>query len=80
MAVDHERIRRLLGDEEESSDTSLRAKSLARALEETVPTTLTPHEWEQWYAEHGVPDSHNNAKTAHALPWWRRWLRTNRQP
>ena len=58
MAVDHEKIRRILGDKEESTDHGLGAKSLQRAVSGSVPTTLTPYEWEQWYAEHGVPDVH----------------------
>lgn len=76
MAVDHERIKDLLGEKEEASDNSLRAKSLERALEEKVPTTLTPYEWQQWYAEHGVPESHLPANIAkpQRLSWWRRWL------
>ena len=60
MAVNHEKIRRLLGEEESSTDNSLRAKSLGRALAGDVPRTLTPYEWEQWYAEQGVPDSHRS--------------------
>ncbi|MEH6518264.1 MAG: hypothetical protein V7742_16435 [Halioglobus sp.] len=80
MAVDHERIKRLLGDKDESSDTSLRAKTLERALEEKIPTTLTPYEWQQWYAEHGVPDSHSRANPGNVnrLPWWRRWFRKDK--
>ena len=58
MAVDHEKIRRLLGEKDELTDHGLGAKSLRRAVSGDVPTTLTPYEWEQWYAEHGVPDSH----------------------
>ncbi|MEH6518259.1 MAG: hypothetical protein V7742_16410 [Halioglobus sp.] len=80
MAVDHERIKRLLGDKDESSDTSLRAKTLERALEEKIPTTLTPYEWQQWYAEHGVPDSHLSANPDKPSrpSWWRRWLNKDR--
>ena len=58
MAVDHEKIRRILGDKEEATDHGLGAKSLDRALSGDVPKTLTPYEWEQWYADNGVPDSH----------------------
>ena len=58
MAVDHEKIRRLLGEKDELTDHGLGAKSLRRAVSGDVPTTLTPYEWEQWYAEHGVPEGH----------------------
>lgn len=75
MAVDHERIRRLLEDSDEASDTSLRAKTLKRALQDKVPTTLTAYEWQEWYAEHGVPDSHSPANPGEGRrPWWRRWF------
>lgn len=69
MAVDHEKIRRILGDKEESTDHGLGAKSLRRAISGDVPTTLTPYEWEQWYAEHGVPEGHVHPATAQKPPW-----------
>ncbi len=75
MAVDHDRIAQLLGDEQASSDLSLRAQSLKRATTGSVPRTLTPHEWQQWYAQHGVPDSHTNNEHTPTSPWWRRLLR-----
>ena len=78
MAVDHERIRRLLDEKELSTDNSLRAKSLGRAIGGDVPKTLTPYEWEQWYAEHGVPDSHLapqvNTEATKQNASWRRYL------
>jgi hypothetical protein len=80
MAVDHERIKRLLGEQDESSaDTSLRAKTLERALEDKIPTTLTPYEWQEWYAEHGVPKSHLPAHSdkPSRTSWWRRWFKKN---
>ena len=58
MAVDHKKIRHLLGEKEESTDHGLGAKSLRRALSGDVPKTLTPYEWEQWYADHGIPEGH----------------------
>ena len=74
------KIRELLEAEEgneQSSDTSLRAHALEHTAEGYVPKTLTPYEWEQWYAEHGVPPSHR--KHAHgakpAQSFWRRILR-----
>jgi hypothetical protein len=75
-----QRIDELLEEREEQSDHSLRKKALDRAMCETVPRTLTPWEWQEWYAEHGVPEAHSNSKTnsdeheAPAKPWWRRWL------
>ena len=75
MAVDHDRIAQLLGDESAPSDTSLQAQSLKRATSGQVPTTLTPHEWEQWYALHGIPDSHVIKKTEPAPSRWRTLLR-----
>jgi len=74
MAVNHEKIRRLLGEKEPSTDNSLRAKSLRRALAGDVPKTLTPYEWEQWYAEQGVPDSHLSPKATKQNGSWRRNL------
>jgi len=68
-------IRELLDEREEPSDTSLRAQSLRRAQSEEPPRTLTPFEWEQWYAEHGVPESHRRgAPPPRRRPWWRRLL------
>lgn len=73
MAVNHERIRRILGEKESSTDNSLRAKSLGRALAGDVPKTLTPYEWEQWYAEHGVPEGHLvPAAEKQRRSWWRK--------
>ena len=46
MAVDHARIRHLLGEKEESTSHGLGAKSLRRVLFSGVPETLTPYEWE----------------------------------
>ncbi len=58
------------------ADNSLRGKALARAKGKKPPRTLTPYEWEQWYAEHGVPDSHHQAGAAPPTSWWRRlWAR-----
>ena len=77
MAVNHEKIRRLLGEKEASTDNSLRAKSLGRALSGSVPKTLTPHEWEQWYAEHGVPEGHLMPPAEiHKRSWWRDFVDT----
>ena len=74
MAVDHRKIARILGEAGDTADTSLRAKSLARATGPEVPRTLTPFEWEQWYAQHGVPEKHRQDARPRATPWWRRLL------
>ena len=58
---------------EEKADNSLRGKSLQRALGGEPPRTLTPYEWEQWYAEHGVPDSHRKPDQGAVRRWWQFW-------
>ena len=68
MAVHHDKIRRILGENEERADNSLRAKSLERAVGTRPPRTLTPYEWEQWYAQHGIPDSHKG--NVESPSWW----------
>lgn len=70
----HAHIARLLDSGQQTADTSLRAKSLARARSAALPTTLTPYEWEQWYAQHGVPASHLQATKRPPAPWWRRFF------
>jgi hypothetical protein len=74
MTDNRSRIERLLEKEDGSADTSLRAHSLQRATSGTVPTTLTPYEWEQWYAEHGVPEAHLKPAPDAPLPWWKKWF------
>ncbi|MFT4613283.1 MAG: hypothetical protein ACI9NT_000421 [Bacteroidia bacterium] len=54
----------------EDVDNSLRGRAMQRALGQQVPTTLTPHEWEQWYKEHGMPEAHRQTDK----PPVRRWL------
>jgi len=78
MAVDHERIAQLLGEEQASSDLSLRAQSLKRATTDSIPRTLTPYEWEQWYAQHGIPEAHRRDTRREKRSWWRRLLRCDR--
>ena len=51
-------IEKLLNEREASSDHSLQSQALERATGDKVPRTLTPWEWEEWYAAHGVPDEH----------------------
>lgn len=74
MAVNHRAIRKILGEQEKQGDTSLRAHSMQRALGKQVPKTLTPYEWEQWYAEHGVPESHSQGERATPRRWWQFWV------
>jgi hypothetical protein len=50
-------IRQILNEKDDSADTSLQAQALRRARSGEAPRTLTPFEWEQWQAEHGVPPS-----------------------
>jgi Protein of unknown function (DUF3429) len=58
MAINRDNVRHLPDEKEPPEDHTLRGSSLRRALSGDLPRTLTPHEWEQWYAEHGVPRSH----------------------
>jgi hypothetical protein len=68
-------IDELVGEDTADSDHSLRGKALERAVGDKVPTTLTPWEWQEWYAEHGVPDSHRKPGTKpRKSAWWRRLL------
>ena len=75
MAVDHKRIREILGETEARADTSLRRQSLRRATNRQPPRTLTPFEWEQWYAENGVPEEHLRAIQPITETFWRRLKR-----
>jgi hypothetical protein len=72
-----ELIDRLLGEETTERDHSLQKQALDRALEKTVPKTLTPWEWEQYYRDNGVPESHKRSASQRPTPkkrqaWWRR--------
>ena len=68
-------IDEILGEDAEESDLSLRGKALERATGNKVPTTLTPWEWQEWYAEHGVPAAHRSpASRSKKRAWWRRLL------
>lgn len=40
------------------SPTSLREHAIQRTDPAYVPRTLTPYEWELYYAERGVPEAH----------------------
>lgn len=75
MAVNRGRIDRILDEEGPTADTSLRAKSLSRASGAHVPRTLTPFEWQQWYALHGVPEEHQQHVSDVSTSWWNRFFR-----
>lgn len=75
------RIREIVDGPGESADTSLQRQAERHTEDDYVPRTMTPHEWEEWYAEHGVPPGHRSseetptgAATTPSLPWWRRLL------
>ena len=51
-------------EEPEAPAVALRDQSLAHTADDYVPKTLTPHEWEQYYREHGIPESHRASKPA----------------
>lgn len=67
---------------EEEIDKSLSAQAYERATSGEPPTTLTPWEWEQWYAEHGMPEkfkedgsgqtSSTKEKETAKPVWWKR--------
>lgn len=73
------RIRELLDEKEPEKDRSLRAQALTRATEAKVPKTLTPWEWEQWYTEHGKPESHR-ASPEPRQGLWQRWFGSRNSP
>jgi hypothetical protein len=54
-------------------DNSLRGKSLQRALNQELPKTLTPYEWQQWYADHGIPVDHRKSSVQPTRRWWHLW-------
>lgn len=61
-------------DGEAGPEATLRDKSLEHTDPDYLPRTLTPHEWEAFYAEHGVPREHRHPQlTATGL-----WLRLKR--
>lgn len=49
------------GKKEPERDRSLRGQALHRATVNSPPRTLTAWEWKEWYAQHGVPDTHRAA-------------------
>ena len=61
----------------EKVDNSLRGSSMRRAVQQEIPTTLTPYEWEQWYLEHGVPEAHRKVDSPPARRWWQlsKWFK-----
>ena len=70
------RIREILGEKEAENDHSLRGQAMERAKEDRVPRTLTPWEWEEWYASHGRPADHAQRESSAEHPgFWRRLFR-----
>lgn len=68
-----EKIDRILNPDEGSQDHSLRSKSLHRAKTGQLPRTLTAHEWELWYDEHGIPKEHKRGLSdTKPASWWKR--------
>ena len=74
MARHQQLIDKLLDQNGQHSDHSLRAKALNRALSGKVPRTLTPWEWQDWIEQNGVPDWPDDEAPGPKKPWWRRWL------
>ena len=77
MAVSKDRIiNEALDVAGKRGDPSLRAQSLRRALEQRPPRTMTAWEWEEWYAQHGVPAVHRRGVSGSpaATGWWSRLL------
>ena len=62
-------------DEDSAPRTSLRDKSLEHTDADYLPRTLTPFEWEEFYAEHGVPREHRRQPTGDAQRNRRGFLR-----
>ncbi len=62
-------IREVQDSGRERSDLSLRGKAWSRAVTQRPPRTMTAWEWEEWYARHGVPESHRKPNTD---GWWQR--------
>ena len=69
-------IRELVDGPSEATDTSLQRQARKHTDETYVPRTLTPHEWEAWYAENGVPPGHRPAAAEGSKErrGWRRFL------
>ena len=70
-------------DPEDAAPASLRDQALDHTADDYVPRTLTPHEWEAYYAAHGVPPQHRR-QASQRDSFWRRLLRrlggTRRRP
>lgn len=73
----HEKILEIVqADTEPQKDLSLQGNARRRALETVVPRTLTPWEWQEWYAIHGVPESHRNPEAIESKPTMLERLKT----
>lgn len=62
-----------VGDEPDSA--SLQEQALAHTGADYVPRTLTPYEWETFYATRGVPATHRHVARSPRKPglWRRLW-------
>ena len=72
-------IDELVGKHPDERDHSLQQKALERATGDKVPTTLTPWEWQEYYSQHGVPETHRQTAGPSSVPAkstsrWRRLL------
>jgi hypothetical protein len=50
------------------TDHSLAKKAWDRAQSGKLPRTMTPWEWEQWYAENGIPNAHRDLEARPPAP------------
>ena len=73
MARHQRLIDELLQGDERPADHSLQTKARKRAQQGDTPRTLTAWEWEEWYAEHGVPETHTRGADRSRKSWWRFW-------
>ena len=67
------KIDRVLSRDEGNEGHSLRSKSMHRAKTGQLPRTMTAHEWELWYAEHGIPQEHKRSLIdTKPASWWKK--------
>ena len=72
-ALEHDT--KLSDDADPPPKTSLQDKSLEHTDPDYLPRTLTPFEWEEFYAEHGVPREHRRQRARDGNPKKRSFLR-----
>ncbi|MFT4874246.1 hypothetical protein [Congregibacter sp.] len=61
-------IEDVLGDDSRPTDNSLQAKAMRRALSGATPRTLTPWEWEEWYAAQGIKKADEDPAASDTIP------------